>query len=163
MASSRYGWHMSNFHETNLRILVTIQEMTSHTNKMKRELTLSPDVKWSGLMVPRTLKVTIYRKISGVGCPRRIRPRTTTLLMRPSRMELLNGSSMVAHSRSGSQQDRCSGFAESVRPFAFQSIAIFKISWSNKLVAGSGKTILSYVSSQACGFTTCSRSQLAQL
>jgi hypothetical protein len=145
MAGSRYAWHMINFHETNLWILVTIQETTSQINKTKREPLLARMIISSRLIVHRASQDTICRRISGVGFLRQIRPKITTLLMGPNTMELPNGSSEAAHSKSGSQRDPCSGSTESVCLLTFRSIAVFDDSRPNKLVAGSGKSVLWYV------------------
>ena len=117
MASSRYAWHMINFHETNWQILVTIQETTGQINKTKREPLISRVIISSRLVVRRVSQDTICRRISGVGSPLRIRPRTITLLMGLNKMEPPNGSSRAPHLRSGSQQDPYFGSTESVRLF----------------------------------------------
>ena len=71
--------------------------------------------------------------------------------MEPNTMEPPNGSSRAAHLRSGTQQDHCYGSMESVCPFRIRSSAFFDASRPYGLVAGSGKTILWYVSPQVYG------------
>src|SRR5260221_5667809 len=98
--------------------------------------------------------------MSGVGSPRQIRPRTTTLLTEPNTMEPPNGSSRAAHSRNGSQQDHCYGSMESVCLFGIPIHHFFDdsrtCSWIRKdysLVRGTA----------SLWPAACSRCQLARL
>jgi hypothetical protein len=64
-------------------------------------------------------------------------------------MEPQNGLRKAAHSRHGRQQDPFYGSTENVRLYLIsKSMAFVDSYWQSGLVAGSGKTILWYVSSQ---------------
>ena len=147
---------MINFHETNLRILVMIQETTSQTNKMKREL--NPPTKCKMVQTD----CTSYLK--GHHLQKDIRswlsppdPSLNHNVAHAAQQDgtaewFIHGSTFEKWIATGSllwiHGKRMS--------FCIPVHAIFKVSWPNKLVAGSGKTILSYVSSQVRGFTPCS-------
>ena len=165
MAGSRYAQCMINFHETNLRILVTIQEMTNQTNRMKRELNPPTNCK--------NVRTDCASWLKGHHLQKDIR----SWLSPPDPSKNHNIAHAAQHDGTAEWFIHGSTFDKWIttgsllwihgKRMSFShsspSLAVFNFSRPNKLVAGSGKTILSYVLSQACGFTACSRSQLARL
>ena len=135
--------------------------MTSQLNRMKRELSLPPIVASSGLIVPHRLPFTEgYPELAiparSVQEPQHCSWSST----RWNRRMVHPGQHIreVEHNRIIVVDPR-----EAYVIFEFRSIASFDASLPYGLVAGSGKTILWYVSPQVCGFSACSYCQLAQL
>jgi hypothetical protein len=95
------------------------------------------------------MQATSYSGDSDVGCPQRIRLRIITSLARPTTEERLPGLRKAKHSASGRRRARFCGFMANVGRAAGALTKIGSNGISRLFVlAGSGKSVLWYVSSQ---------------